>query len=209
MQLLKSKSVKKELKQFISENPFESIGGIGKGVIGALKEDLVKKGVYEAKDEIAGLKETHGGDLSQGNELDLSEIKHAVHEITEMGHEYVREIVHAGRIANAENSQEIQVKMQEILIEIKQLANSSELLKKQVEVVTVEQATQKPGKYHVNFLEQMLSFIRDARMNVENSLAWFSALRSKKAARQYGAMTKKHGTGFTLSNERNAATQVG
>lgn len=99
--------------------------------------------------------------------------------------------------------------MQEILIEIKKLTESSEELKDEIDVVSIEQAGEDPGVYHVNFLEKILSNLRDLRLNVEDSLAWFSSLRSKKAARQYNSMAKKHGTSFTLSGERQVATQVG
>jgi len=46
-------------------------------------------------------------------------------------------------------------------------------------------------------------------MNVEDSLAWFQALRSKKASRQYGVLAKKHGASFMLSGERAPVTQTG
>ena len=95
------------------------------------------------------------------------------------------------------------------MIEIKQLAASSKELKEKVEVIAVEQIGEAPGVYHLNFVEQILQWIRDARMNVEDSLAWFHALRSKKAARQYGVLAKKHGASFMLSSERASVTQTG
>lgn len=214
MQLLKAKSSKKEQKKIVADNPFESISSIGAGMFDSFKDDLVKKGAFEARDEITG-KESHdsgskhGGELSAGQELDLSGAKEHVAEITEMGREFVSEIVHAGQRASQETSQETAVKIQEILIEIKQLAKSSKQLESQVKVVAIEQSSQKTGEYHINFLELVLSNIRDARMEVEDSLAWFQSLGKKKQARQYGSMAKSHGTSFTLSNERSVATQVG
>jgi hypothetical protein len=213
MQLLKFGSTKKAPKKYTNQNFLESLASIGGGTFDSVKKDLIKPIGSDVAEQISGAPKkqegSRGGDLSAGHELDLEQIKHGAEQITEMGREFAQEIIHAGKIARTEDSQEIAVKMQEILIEIKQLANSSAELKSQVEVITVEQATQKPGIYHVNFLEQMLSFIREARMNVEDSLAWFGALKSKKNARQYSSMAKKHGTSFTLSNERTVATQSG
>src|SRR3989338_3918607 len=93
--------------------------------------------------------------------------------------------------------------------EIKKLADSSTELQMQFKEVAVEQYATKPGKYHKNFFSWLLSIIRNARMKVEDSGAWLAAMHSKKKSREYGAMAKKHGTSFTLNNERTVATQVG
>ena len=95
------------------------------------------------------------------------------------------------------------------MIEIKKLADSSKELQMQFKEVAVEQHAVTPGKYHKSFFSWLLSIIRNARMKVEDSGAWLAAMHSKKKSREYGAMAKKHGTTFTLNNERNVATQVG
>ena len=210
---LKSKPAVKQQKQYANQNPIEALESIVTGVKDSMVDDLGKKSAGEIKNELLGIESQpqskEHGDLSEGAELDLANISEQTVEITEMGRQYAQEVIHAGKRANAENSQEIQVKMQEILIEIKKLSQSSEELKDQVEVISMEQVGEDPGVYHFNFLEKMLSFLTGLRLNVEDSLAWFSALGSKKKARQYGSMAKKHGTSFTLSNERQVATQVG
>lgn len=219
MQLLKtlgsSRKTHIKPKQHTNEGFIESLTGIGGTAFDSFKNDLVKPGATDIKTQIAG-GELHPknpsqerGDLSAGQELDLAQIKKETLRITEQGQNYVREIIHAGKNAGAENSREIQVKIQEILIEIKQLAKSAKEVQTQIEVISIEQTTQDKGAYHVSFLEQMLGFLRDARLNVDDSLAWFKALRSKKASRQYGVLAKKHGASFMLSNERSAVTQTG
>lgn len=222
MQLPKLKSSsKKEPKQYIEENPFEALMGMGSDVVKSIKSDVGHDSVFDAWDQFLGADKSHdnqhhGGEkeMHAGEEVDLAHgddsknEKHSKPHI-EAGNDYHRDIVHASERGASSESQEIAVKVQEILIEIKQLANSSGELKKKVEVLTIEQIGENPGVYHLNFMEEVLKWIRDARMNVEDSLAWFHALRSKKAARQYGAMAKKGGTSFTLSNERTAATQTG
>lgn len=215
MQLTKLKSGKKEPKQYVNQDPFEALLNLPSDIKKSAVNDLGKAAITDAWDQMFGLdsqkrqSNTKSGELAVGQELNLGEIKREVRRVTEQGEDFVREIVHAGKRADSEESREIQVKVEEILIEIKQLSKSSKDLQKQVQVVAVEQQTQNAGVYHVNFLERMLSFLREARLNVEDSLAWFHALRSKKTARQYGVMAKKGGTSFTLSNERVVATQTG
>lgn len=127
----------------------------------------------------------------------------------EPGINYAGEIIHAEeKIINRE-SQELEMQLREIMAEIKKLADSSKELQAQFKDVAVEQRVTKPGKYHKNFFSWLLSIISAARMKVEDSNAWLTAMQSKKKAKQYGAMAKKHGTTFTLNNERTAATQVG
>jgi hypothetical protein len=75
--------------------------------------------------------------------------------------------------------------------------------------VAIEQRIVNPGKYHTSFFEWVLSAIRIARMKVEDSGAWLSASKGKKAKKDYWQMFKKHGTTFGLSNERVVATQTG
>jgi hypothetical protein len=75
--------------------------------------------------------------------------------------------------------------------------------------VALEQHVETPGKYHESFFAWLFSIIRAARMKVEDSSAWLAAMHSKKKSREYGAMAKKHGTSFSLNNERTVATQVG
>ncbi|MBI2621593.1 MAG: hypothetical protein HYW63_03005 [Candidatus Levybacteria bacterium] len=214
MQNTKLKSGKREPKQYISENPFEALIGVGKGVAKSIVRDVGKDSVYDAWDQFlgkSGVRNTEsGGEMEAGEEVDFEALKIQEAKVrTEPGSQYHREIVEVGKRKTGEESREIQVKIQEILIEIKQLANSSTELKEKVEVIALEQMAEAPGKYQLNFVEMILEWIRDARLNVEDSLAWFKALRSKKAARQYGVLAKKHGASFMLSGERAVVTQTG
>lgn len=217
MQFPKLKSSgKKEPKQYVDENPFEALMGLGSDMVKSVKKDVGHDAVFDAWDQFLGVDKSHDsehsqGEMKAGEEVNLDELKAKEHAKphAEAGNDYHREIIHSGERGASRENQEIAVKVQEILIEIKQLANSSGELKEKVEVLTIEQIGENPGVYHLNFMEEVLRWIRDARMNVEDSLAWFHALRSKKAARQYGSLAKKHGASFMLSGERAPVTQTG
>ena len=127
----------------------------------------------------------------------------------EPGIDYSREIVHAGERVIIKEKREVEEQLREIAIELKKLTDSSSDLRAQFKDVAIEQHVVSPGKYHKSFFSWLLSLIRIARMRVEDSGAWLAAMQSKKKFREYGSMAKKHGTGFTLSNERTVATQVG
>lgn len=213
MQDLKPKSGKKEPKTYINQNPVESLLDIGKGVRQSIMGDVGKAGARDAWEQIVSPGQGHEskktGELTPGQELDFTRAVEKITEVTTVGHAFASEIINAGRNANKESSHELQVKYNEILLELKALGKSSKELRAQVEILTVEQAPEEVGIYHTSFVEKLLLRLREARESVDDGIAWFKALRAKKAARQYGAMAKRGGTSFTLSNERNVATQAG
>lgn len=211
------KKTKSRAKQYVDKNPIEQLLGIGSGVVGAGADFGKKMGDLDNWEEILGLvdskekKKQHAGDLQEGEELNLKELQEKKQEKahSEPGIDYAKEIVHAGERAVNRENRELENQLRELMAEIKKLADSSKELQVQFKEVAVEQHAVKPGKYHKTFFAWLLNVIRTARMKVEDSGAWLAAMQSKKKSREYGSMTKKHGTSFSLSNERNVATQVG
>lgn len=211
---------RRKTEQYVDKNPIEQLFDIGSGVISSTA-DLGKKMVsLDNMDEILGYKDSKkkqkehpGGDLSEGQILDLRKIHEQdqaeARAEVEPGLEYVREIVHAGERQISRENQEVESQLRELMAEIKKLADSSKELQAQFKEIAIEQHIVKPGKYHKSFFSWMLSMIRIARQKVEDSGAWLAAMQSKKKSREYGAMAKKHGTTFSLSNERVVSTQVG
>lgn len=205
----KQAQTKKKSRQILDDNPIEAIRSIGTGLRSTATQES-QKAVTQAWEQVLGIETSDkSGELKAGEEIDLASLRHEVKEVTEMGREFVGEVIHATKRATQENQRESQVKVQEILIELKQLAKSTKEVQVEAQIISEETTTGDAGVYKVNFLEKMLSWLREAREDVEDSLAWFQAIRSKKAARQYSSLAKKHGTSFTLSHERSAATQTG
>lgn len=210
-------------KHYINDNAVESFKGMGKAFVNSLVTDVGKGIVSDAGkhwEQFLGInKKGHtesGGDLIEGEELNLSLLstKQTTEEIKEKldiepGIDYRREILHGYRKIAQEDHQEISRKIQEIIIELKRLTISSKELQVEFKEVAIEQRVVNPGKYHTSFFEWVLTAIRLARMKVEDSGAWLSASKGKKAKKDYWSMFKKQGTTFGLSNERVVATQTG
>lgn len=216
-----NKKTQPKNKQSINKNTLESLVNIGGGVMGSFAQDVVKDSFTGFFDQIlkGGQEEQKNkhdakGDLVEGQELELSTTSSKSLEKPprldiEPGMDYRREILHAEKRVQQENTQELSVKIQEIIIELKQLMNVSQELKVEFKQIATEQKIVNPGKYHVSFFEWVLLLVRQARMKVEDSSAWVAAFKSKKAKKQYWSMFKKHGTTFGLSNERVVSTQTG
>ena len=191
----------------IVENPIEKHRDMSSDTVDSIQSLL-------NWEEILGLKskkKKHSGDLRPGEELNLKELHGSKEERSEAeaAIDYSREIIHVGERSIKRQNQEVEMQLREVMIEIKKLADSSKELQAQFREVAVEQYVVNPGEYHKNFFSWLLSIIRAARAKIEDSNAWLSALHNKKDAKKYGAMAKKHGSSFTLNNERTVATQVG
>lgn len=96
-----------------------------------------------------------------------------------------------------------EISRQIILIQKEQKAVLNEAAK-----ITVEQLPEKPGIYHIRFLEWVLKTLQDLRKKVSESSEWFNMVRGKRKNGFWG-MAKKHGTQFSMSGERSTATQSG
>ena len=214
------KKRKHVVKQFVDQNPIEAFKDIGgsvkkssneavKGAVSDLWKQMLGRGEYTQTNAKEPQKQPQrAGDLRPGEELSLKEEKKQAH--AEPGIDYVREIVHGEKKIHAEESHETKMRMQEIIVEIKKLTQSSkELAVEFKDVQQIERIPQNAGKYHANFVEWLLSMVRGARERVDNAISWTSAIKGKKAQRQYWSLFKKHGTSFGLSGERVVSTQVG
>lgn len=193
------------------KNPFES----GADVITQIK-DTARQEFSEdwriAMRQMLGIKEGStnqkaSGDLNEGEEITFSKIEKKLE--AEPGINYFREIVHAETTINRRNESHLETKIQEIVIELKKLSESSKELQLEFKDIATATLPVKPGKYHLNFFEWMLVTIQNARMRIEDSTAWLGVISSKKGKKEYWTLVKSHGTSFMLSGERTPSNQAG
>lgn len=213
----------KKLKKFIERNPLEAIDeptGIVKGVGESLRKDVLGKGTGKKMWEQILNVTPREGDMHPGQEVDLRGVNaDSSQNVTEnkakklpveAGNNYHREILHYAEKSNNRETSVIQNQVQQIVIELQRLVDSSsDIIKAEFGDITMTQAPAEVGNYHVNFFEWMLNVIQNARMKVEDSGAWLATMQGKKGKRNYWSMFKKHGTSFAMSNERQVATQSG
>lgn len=158
------------------------------------------------------------GELEAGQSIDIGQMEEAAYKPTHQetkayahpGIDYHREFaaVRETRVIT-EDTREIQVRINQILGELRNLTNSSQELAVQFEEVTMETAPTQAGTYHLNFFEWVFSVIRKARERIDESQTWLTMFQSKKGQKSYWNMFSKHGTTFGLSGERVVATQTG
>lgn len=201
---------KKKTKSYYDSNPVEAVRDIGRGVASSFASDVGKGMVHDLWNQMLGNYETAGrrsGDLVPGQEIALAEQAPGRH--VEPAIDYRREILHVEKRIAQENTQLIEVKINEIIIELKRLTASSKILAAEFKEVTTEARIETPGTYHLAFFEWVLSVMQHARLKVEDAGSWLAVTYAKKKKRGYWQMFKKHGTTFGLSHERVVATQTG
>lgn len=79
-----------------------------------------------------------------------------------------------------------------------------------VEKLTINDLPEKPGIYHVRFLELVLNILRTLRAKVGESKTWLQALMSKKKKRgsAFTVRSKKQGTQYSMSQELSNSRSV-
>ena len=81
---------------------------------------------------------------------------------------------------------------------------------KDIEKITIGSLPEKPGIYHVRFLEVLLSILRSLRAKITESKTWLQALQSKRKKRGslFAVLSKKKGTQYSLSQELQNSRSV-
>ncbi len=109
--------------------------------------------------------------------------------------------------------QEIQHLLEQIRQEVQYIKKADASLMNEVrdiEKFTMETLSEKPGIYHVKFLEIVLRILQSVRMKVGESRTWMSALMSKKKKRGslFASRSKKQGTAYSMSQELSNSRSV-
>lgn len=79
-----------------------------------------------------------------------------------------------------------------------------------IQKLTVDSLPEKPGIYHIRFLELVLSILRNIRAKVGESRTWLQAMTNKRKKRGslFVVNSKKKGTQYSLSQELTNARSI-
>lgn len=109
--------------------------------------------------------------------------------------------------------QEIKQLLEQIRQEVQYIKKADASLMndvRDIEKFTMDTLSEKPGIYHVKFLEIVLRILQSIRMKVGESKTWMSALMSKKKKRGslFASRSKKQGTAYSMSQELSNSRSV-
>ncbi len=207
---------KKAVKHKLHEESIEakhtsvnaSISDISNAGLDSLWKDLLGGG---SKDIIGQLSGSYAHELKPGEAQSLKkeQPKEEKKQVTEAHMEYFRTVKNADIAPGMQRDAETQRKVEDIRMEIRKLMSVSAELQTTFKSVNAEQKIVNAGKYHETFFTFILTLLRSARIKMEEGNSWLQTKKSKKQQQQYKSMAKKHGTSFTLNNERTVQTQTG
>jgi hypothetical protein len=201
--------------KFSDKNFIEAAAGdITTGVVNSVKNDLLENSISSAWKQLLLTNEKVGqktaamsGDLQEGEEINFSKTEKLVS--VEAAIDYKSEVLHFEKKTTQIKEGQLNQRVEQIMLELKQLSKSMQQLETQVKDVDMGMLPQIVGKYHENFFEFILSSLRNARIKIEDSTNWLSAVGKKSSKKGFAANAKQHGTSYTLSADRAVSQQVG
>jgi hypothetical protein len=110
------------------------------------------------------------------------------------------------------DNQEMAIKIKKIREEIKIIADNMSQMNCQAEEIstTAQENIPQESQYQLNFLELLLTFLKDLREKVEEGNTWLTAFQKRSQKKgHFWNQVKKSGTKFLLSADRTPATQTG
>lgn len=185
-----------------------SLTGVSSDVLSTLWNDLLTGGSKDVSTQLFG-GSSHSQELQPGQEMSLKKQEKKSTQPTEAHMEYFREVKNADVSPARQADMATEKRVDDIRREIKQLMQATKELSSTFKSAQIEQQVVKAGTYHETLLTFILFLVRSAKVKIQEGSSWLNVAKSKKQQRQYQSMAKKHGTSFTLSNERTTATQTG
>ncbi len=102
---------------------------------------------------------------------------------------------------------ELSERIRQEIVLLRKASDSIQSEIKDIESITINTVSEKPGVYHIRFLEIILRILKTLREKISDSKTWLSALitRKKKRGSLFLSLSKKKGTQYSLSQELQVA----
>lgn len=207
--MAQAQNSKVKSQKYTEKNPLESLRDLGTSTV---------KNTANAFGKIGGgmLDQFFGGqddneDDNFGNELNFKkEVEKAK---AKSGKQEVKVFNYQEYYENTLIKKQIQELTDAIKKEIEMIKKADTSLLndvRDIEKITINGLPEKPGIYHIRFLELVLNMLRTLRAKVGESKTWLQALTSKKQKRgsAFAARSKKSGTQYSMSQELSNSRSV-
>ena len=189
-------------------NPIETLKDVSSS-IGANTVDSLRNLGSGMLDQLLGISNSTESEEKQVEAKQLEASKEAKKVVKKEANLFNYQSHHENVIVRDQIKNLIEQIRQEVLY-IKKADSSLLNEVKDIEKFTMETLSEKPGIYHVKFLEIVLRILQSVRMKVGESHTWMSALMSKKKKRgsAFAARSKKQGTAYSMSQELSNSRSI-
>lgn len=200
-------SIKKTTPSY--KNPLEAISDVGSNVVKNTAKAVgdIGSGML---DQLLGTYSNNNEEENKQNQLTSEQIiKEAKKQLKKENRVFSYQEYYETTLIKREIAQLTEMIRKEI--EAIKKSNASLLNEvKDVEKLAINELPEKPGIYHVRFLEIVLSLLKTLRAKVGESHTWLQAFisRKKKRGSLFAVRSKKQGTAYSLSQELQNARSV-
>lgn len=191
---------------------FESIKGIGSSVASSVKSDLLAGTAKTVQEQLIGASQGQAPEETK-NDFDFANwIEAKEKEAEERGREQEKQ--EQKRQPKQEKvifsfiDEKLKKEINEVREELKALIAAIGEVESQIEKAVVEEVVN-PGTYHLNFFDKLKSWLQITRKNLQDTSLWLEMWSSRSNRSHYWKMANKKGTKYSLSQERQVATQTG
>ncbi len=206
----------KNQKKIRSQNVLEALKDIGQGTSQSLKNDLLQG---TSKDFLRQLLGTQfepkprkiSGDIRPGESMEMDKAYSGQHEqlIKEK-----RQLSYLNKLKDeevkmvSERSNELKTKLNALQQELVVLAQSTGKLAEQTQVAVMS-APIEPGVYHLNFLQNIIDFIKSFRKQINGAEMWMQSTNKRAQKKNFWGKYKTHGSKFLLSADHYLTRSAG
>lgn len=197
-----------------SDNFVESVRDMGSSVVKSLKNDVIKGTAQSIFDQLLG-STTNKQVPKTENPLDQSKLEQIIAEREAAAYEAgkqeaaphkspLKESQVLFSFADEKMKQEINGVRQELAMLVKTMGQ----VQSQIENAIVQNVTE-AGVYHLNYFQNLKTWIRFMRKSLEDSSAWLQMSSGRKGKGHYWNQVGKSGTKYSMSSERNVQMGAG
>jgi len=204
---------KRNQTQITRQNVLESLKDLGTGTSIQAK-DFLKSTSEDFFNELLGLtspKVKRSGELSPGENIQISEVLSGREEENQKSKKQIRfenRLIHEESRVLKEKSSNLRVELQAVMEEVKKVSESTQNLAEATQV-SIMTAPVEPGIYHINFFEQILTFLQSFRKKIDLASSWLQSTNKRAEKKNYWNTYKKKGSSFLLSPDHYLSRSAG
>lgn len=189
---------------------FESLREIGDSVASSVKSDLLSGTAKTAADQLRGASKGEAPEQPKKDFNFAEWIKAKEAEAEAKAQEQVeKQRVRAPeKVIFSLADEKLKKEINEVRQELQSLIAAMDSVESQIEKAIVEEVVN-PGVYHLNFFEKLKTWLSIMRRNLQDTSLWLDMWTSRSQRSYYHQQRNKSGTKYTLSQERQLATQSG
>ena len=105
--------------------------------------------------------------------------------------------------------QEMRMLLKEVKKELDAVKVQEASLVSDITKLTLNDSNEKPGIYHLRFLEFIIKLLRSIRKKISEGRMWLDASYQKRKQKGFLGRAKKHGTAYSMSKEMSQSNLPG